>query len=196
MRLPIFPTRRIGHHTGLALVVASAFLLGAFVSDAAAHRSSGVRFRGGAVISHPRVVVRSGPRRIRVLHHGPRVRVVAPIRRYYRPRVFIGLGLGFGHAYYHRPRVVVRDRYIYRNDDVRDRRAPLADDFDVTNEPPPGCYYHDRFCDRDFSNLDDYTEHVLDERHSQTIDIIERRTGDRLRTLEFVNGEWGPQASD
>lgn len=220
MRLPILPntfrTRRIGPHTGLAFVVASALLLGAFVSDAAAHRSSGVRVRVGAGISQVRVYGgaswSSGPRRFRGSHYGPRVRVFAPIHRHYRPRVLVRLGSGFSRPYYYRPPVVVERRhYITRDDEdvtrrepaptrhdngVRGRPLPSEDDFDVTNEPPPGCSYHDGFCDREFSTLDDYTEHLQDKRHSQTIAIIERRSGDRLHTLEFVNGEWQPQISD
>jgi hypothetical protein len=216
MRLAIFPntfrTRRIGLHAGLALVVAAALLLGAFVLEAAAHQSSGVHYRGGVGIGHVRTSWSSGPRRYRRSYHGPRVRVFAPIHRHYRPRLLIRLGSGFSPPrYYRRPVVVERRHYIIRDDDdvtrrepaptrddhgVRGRPSPFEDDFDVTNEPPPGCYYHDGFCDREFSTLDDYTEHLQDRRHSETIDIIDRRSGDRLHTLEFVNGEWGPRISD
>ncbi len=227
MRLHLLPrairTRRIGARIGLALIVGSALLLGTFVPNAAAYRNDGPRYRGGPGFGHARVYHgsswNSGPRRYRGYHSGPRVRVYAPIHRYYyrphyyRPRLSFGLGLSFGHPYYDHPPVVVhRDRYIIEDDDrddrardrdesIRDRddrierdgTAPSEEDFDVTNEPPPGCYYHDRFCDREFSTLDDYTEHIQRERHSQTIDILERRTGDRLHTIEFVNGEWQPQ---
>jgi hypothetical protein len=64
---------------------------------------------------------------------------------------------------------------------------------DVTNEPPAGCYYYDRFCDRQFSNLDDYTEHVESQDHPKTIEIIQNDSGDTLRTLEFVGGYWSVQ---
>ena len=64
---------------------------------------------------------------------------------------------------------------------------------DVTNDPPAGCYYYDRFCDRQFSNLDGYTEHVESQDHPKTIEIIRKDSGDRLRTLEFVGGYWSVQ---
>ena len=64
---------------------------------------------------------------------------------------------------------------------------------DVTNNPPAGCYYYDRFCDRQFSNLDDYTGHVESQDHPKTIEIIRKDSGDRLRTLEFVGGYWNVQ---
>ena len=215
MRLPVlaFASRtRLGPLPGLAILVGSALLLSSFVSDAAAHRGDGVRIRIGAGFGHARVYHgsswSSGPRRYRGLRCSPRVRVIAPIRHYYRPRLYLGLGLG---RPYYAPRVLVRDRYIIRDDDdvtrresaprrdddiERGRSTPSEEDFDVTNEPPPGTWYHDRFCDREFRNLDDYTEHLQQRRHTQTIDIIDKRTGDRLHTLEFVNGEWQPQIGE
>jgi hypothetical protein len=64
---------------------------------------------------------------------------------------------------------------------------------DVTNDPPAGCYYYDRFCDRQFANLDDYTEHVESQNHPKTIEIIRKDSGDSFRTLEFVGGYWSVQ---
>jgi hypothetical protein len=64
---------------------------------------------------------------------------------------------------------------------------------DVANEPPAGCYYHDRFCDRQFSDLDEYTEHVESQDHPKTIEIVRQDSGARLRTLEFVGGYWRVQ---
>ncbi len=81
------------------------------------------------------------------------------------------------------------DRGYDRSDDSSRR----SDELDVENEPPAGAYYRDRFCNRTFSTLDDYTEHLDNEHHSQTIDIIERDSGKRLRTLEFVDGYWQVQ---
>lgn len=125
MRLPLFSrtfrTRQIGPRTGLALVVGSALLLATLVSNSAAHRGDGPRYRGGAGYGHSRVyggpVWSSGPRRYRG-YHGPRFQL---------------------------------------------------------------------------ANLDDYTEHLRHKRHPQTIDIIEKRSGERLHTLEFVDGEWQSQ---
>lgn len=81
------------------------------------------------------------------------------------------------------------DRDYDRNDDSSRR----SNEIDVENEPPAGTYYRDRFCNRTFSTLDDYTEHLESKHHSQTIDIIERDSGERLRTLEFVDGYWQVQ---
>ncbi len=60
----------------------------------------------------------------------------------------------------------------------------------MTNDPPAGCYYYDPFCDKRFANLDDYTEHVDSQDHAKTIEIVEKDSGERLRTLEFVGGYW------
>ena len=57
------------------------------------------------------------------------------------------------------------------------RRDGVGHSIDVTNDPPAGCYYYDRFCDRQFSNLDDYTEHVESQDHPKTIEIIRKRLG-------------------
>jgi hypothetical protein len=59
----------------------------------------------------------------------------------------------------------------------------------VTNEPPAGCYYYDRFCDRQFSNLDDYTNH-LDSQITRNDQIVNQDSDDTLRTLGFVDGYW------
>jgi hypothetical protein len=135
--------------------------------------------------------------------------------RYYAPPVYV---YGPPPVYVVRRTVVrepaeddrVYDREDRRDSDRRDRDYDREDkgdrdydregdssrnwdDVDVTNEPPAGTYYHDRFCDRNFSTLDDYTEHLQDTHHSQNIDIIERSSGKRVRTLEFVDGLWQPQ---
>jgi hypothetical protein len=64
---------------------------------------------------------------------------------------------------------------------------------DVTNDPPAGCTYYDRFCDRQFSNLDEYTEHVESQNHPKTIEIVRGDSGGRLRVLEFRGGYWNVQ---
>lgn len=66
-------------------------------------------------------------------------------------------------------------------------------EIDVENEPPAGCYYYDPYCEREFANLDDYTDHLDAERHSNTIEIVDRDSGERVRTLEYVDGYWGVQ---
>ncbi len=94
------------------------------------------------------------------------------------PRTYIGLGLDWGVPYYY---PYPHHRYV----------APYRGAVDVTNEPPPGCYYYDSFCERSFGSLDEYTEHIesMDE-HPNTIEILTDDTDARIRTLEFVDGYW------
>src|SRR5205085_2893953 len=78
-------------------------------------------------------------------------------------------------------------------DDDHSRSTPGVHgtvEIDVTNEPPAGSKYYDSFCNRQWSNLDDYTEHLQHEHHAQTIEVVDRRSGNALRTLEFVDGYW------
>jgi len=106
--------------------------------------------------------------------------------RYIRPRTVVSFGIGIGVPYYCPPAY----RYgVARYPVVVESDASI----DVENYPPAGCYYYDRFCDRQFSNLDDYTAHLESEGHPQTIEIVLKDSGDRLRTLEFVGGEWRVQ---
>jgi len=72
-------------------------------------------------------------------------------------------------------------------------RLRAEGEFDVTNEPPTGSYFFDRFCNRRFDNLDDYTDHLHDKHHTQTIEIIDRDSHRTIRTLEFVDGLWQVQ---
>jgi len=220
--MPVVPStfRQLAPRLGFALVVGLALVLGSFVSDAAAYRGGGgggARFRGGAGFAHGRGFGGSWSAGRRFggfggFGYAPRVHLFTPIHRYYRPRVSFSLGFGFGQPYYYDPPVVVeRDHYIIEHDDSatpsepaptrdpymqRGNPAPSEDDFDVTNQPPAGTYYYDPFCNQQFSTLDDYTEHLQHKDHAQTIEIVDKRTGDQLHTLEFVNGEWQPQLSE
>lgn len=103
--------------------------------------------------------------------------------RYIRPRTFVSFGIGLGLPYDCPP------AYRYHVD-----RYPVEVEsglsIDVTNDPPAGCYYYDRYCDRQFSNLDDYTVHLERQNHAMMIEIIRMDSGDGLRTLEFVDGYW------
>ena len=104
--------------------------------------------------------------------------------RYVHPRSYVGFGIGYGSPYYYYP-----PAYAYYAEP-----CPVAVEagaqIDVTNEPPAGCYYYDRFCDRRFSSLDEYTEHIENQDHPNTIEVVEKGSNDALRTLEFVRGYW------
>lgn len=101
--------------------------------------------------------------------------------RYPRPRTYVSIGLGLP---YYCPityrRVVVRHPVV----------SEYSDEVDVENLPPAGCYYYDPYCQREFTDLDSYTDHVDSESHAQTIEIRERDSGDYVRTLEFSGGYW------
>jgi hypothetical protein len=112
--------------------------------------------------------------------------------RYVYPRTYIGLGIGYATPYYDyvpQPYAQPYPQYVEPNS----VDSSPGGGIDVTNDPPAGCYYYDPFCDQQFANLDDYTEHVESHDHAKTIDIIERDSGERLRTLEFVDGYWSVQ---
>ncbi len=136
-------------------------------------RRGSVAYRGG--VSYYGGVRDCGPRYHRPVVYG-----------YARPRTYVSFGIGVGSGYYCPP--------AYR---YHDRRAPIVREtesqIDVENEPPAGCYYYDPYCERDFSNLDEYTDHIDREGHAKTIQIIERDSGDPVRTLEFVGGYWSVQ---
>jgi hypothetical protein len=109
-------------------------------------------------------------------------RYAGPYYRYYRPRTYVSFGFGLGAPYYHYP-----PAYGYY---VEPYPVEVGSPVDVTNEPPAGCYYYDRFCDRRFSDLDDYTDHLESQNHLKTIEIVQDDSGDALRTLELVDGYW------
>jgi hypothetical protein len=138
---------------------------------------------------------------------------------YVQPRSVIRVGIGLGVPYY-RPPAYRYDVEPYPAEGAGpsvntpgppppgeaepgpsvitpDQPPPIGTDpgaqVDVANEPPAGCYYYDRFCDRRFSNLDEYTEHVESQDHPKTIEVIRQDSGGRLRTLEFVGGVWRVQ---
>ena len=102
---------------------------------------------------------------------------------YARPRSYVSFGLGWGVPYYYPPAYAY---YVEPHPAIVESGAPV----DVSNEPPAGCYYYDRFCDRQFATLDEYTDHVEHQDHARTIEVVQRSSGDRLRTLEFVGGYW------
>ena len=104
------------------------------------------------------------------------------------PRSYVSFGFGFGTPYYYcRPYpVYVHRRTVY----VEPSPTYAEPEIDVTNLPPAGCYYYDRFCDETFSSLDDYTDHIQEKDHDQTIEVVDKRSGNSVRTLEFVGGYW------
>lgn len=103
--------------------------------------------------------------------------------RYIHPRTFVSFGIGLGFPYYYPPDY----GYYVKPYSVE---VQSGTSIDVSNEPPAGCYYYDRFCDRQFSNLDEYTHHLESQDHPKTIEVVQKDSGDTLRTLEFVDGYW------
>jgi hypothetical protein len=115
-------------------------------------------------------------------YYGGRRYYGAPSYRYVRPRTVLSFGIGLGLPYYCPP--------AYHRYYVEHVQVVSSTSIDVDNYPPAGCYYYDPFCDREFSNLDDYTDHIEGQDHPRTIEIIVRNSGDRMRSLEFVDGAW------
>ena len=105
------------------------------------------------------------------------------VYRYVRPRPVVSFGIGLGVPYSSPP------VYRYEAEPQPVVVGPVAS-VDVTNEPPAGCYYYDRFCDRRFSNLDEYTDHLQGQDHAKTIEVVQEESGAGLRTLELVDGYW------
>jgi len=153
--------------------------------------------RGGAVVRYraPRTYYGGGYPVSGNCYGG--VRYYRPVYRpyyYSRPRTVFQIGLRFGSSYCPRPTRTYVDYDVERAPVYTEPdRVGVSDDFDVTNEPPAGCYYYDPFCEQQFSNLDDYTAHLDSHDHGQTVEIIERDSRRTLHTLEFVNGEWQVQ---
>lgn len=113
---------------------------------------------------------------------GPRYSVPY-VYRYSRPRSVVSFGINLGVPYYCPPAC----RYHVRPAPVI---VEAESEIDVQNEPPAGCYYYDPFCEREFHDLDGYTDHIDNEDHAKTIQIIDRDSGEQVRTLEFVDGYW------
>ncbi|MCC6350181.1 MAG: hypothetical protein IT347_11405 [Candidatus Eisenbacteria bacterium] len=101
--------------------------------------------------------------------------------RHPRPRAYFSVGIGLP---YYCPiryrRVVVRQPVVSR----------YEDGISVDNLPPAGCYYWDPYCDREFPDLDSYTDHVDRASHRQTIEIRDRDRGGYVRTLVLDDGFW------
>jgi hypothetical protein len=142
------------------------------------HRSYGGGSGYYGYRSAPRVIY-GGTRYYSDDCYAPRVRYIRAPR--YRSYVSFGIGLG-----YYCP---VRYRSYAVAPPVVDQR----DVIDVENLPPAGCYYYDPYCQREFSDLDSYTDHIDQENHAQTIEIRDRDSGDYVRTLVFLNGYWEVQ---
>lgn len=107
----------------------------------------------------------------------------APYRvRYARPHRVIRVGLGL--PYYCPPSY---RGYVVRRPVVRE----YVPSIEVENYPPAGCYYYDPYCQREFANLDDCTEHLDGADHSNLVEVVDETTGEVVRTLEFVDGYWG-----
>jgi hypothetical protein len=129
----------------------------------------------------------------------------------YYPRSYVSFGFGLGSApgpYYYppypyhdygqdHPSVVYKERVVYRDkeretepESYKEKERDAEPEVDVENEPPAGCFYYDRTCDREFKNLDDYTDHLYeidDTDHPSEIEIVNRDSDKTIRTLEYVD---------
>jgi hypothetical protein len=152
---------------------------GGYVDRGGRAYGGGSRYRGSAPYYGSRGSYYGGPP-----YHSGYVRYGRPYRYGCgRPHSYVSFGIGLGVPYYCPPAY----HYYVAPHPVIEEPSDLID---VENLPPAGCYYYDPFCDRQFADLDTYTDHIDRETHGKTIEIIDRDSGDRLRTLEFVDGYW------
>lgn len=132
--------------------------------------------------------------------------------RYSRPRSFLSFSFGVPYYYprpyveyvepypvYEDPHAVIVDPYV-APESRRVEPAPTVEpgtssSIDVTNEPPAGCYYYDRFCDKRFSSLDEYTDHLDKKDHPKTVEIIRNDSGEHVRNLVFSGEYWSVEGS-
>lgn len=115
-------------------------------------------------------------------YHGGRSYHAPRPRYWHRPyrSIRIGIGLPYDYPYWsHR-------HYVVRRPVVRE----YVPQIEVDNEPPVGCYYWDPYCEREWTTLDEYTEHLDGADHGETLDILDSSSGDWVRTLEFEGGYW------
>ena len=103
-------------------------------------------------------------------------------RRYYGgPSFRFGLGLGFGAPY-----------PVYHPYPVYIAPAPprVVDVTVLANVPPAGTEYYDPYCDRTFPTRDGYQQHLDTVDHDMVIEVVDRDSGQRLRTFEFLQSGW------
>ena len=61
----------------------------------------------------------------------------------------------------------------------------------ITNLPPAGYYYYDPYCDRSFSSLDVYLDHLDDGDHPRRIQVIDFDTGYPAYAYRYRGDRWG-----
>jgi hypothetical protein len=96
-------------------------------------------------------------------------------------RFFGGFSLGFYYPYYYYPYAYP---YPYGYDYAP---GPITE---LTNTPPPGCYYYDPYGDVGFDSLDEYWAYMRTHNEPLVLEVIEERTDRVLRTFEYVDGRW------
>jgi hypothetical protein len=103
---------------------------------------------------------------------------------YYHPRSVVRLGIGFGfYGPYYDPWYYPVPYPVYEP-------APVVHEVVITDAPPAGCYYYDPYCERRFSSLDAYLDHLDSSDHDAIIEVIDRRSGDRIHTYEYSHRDW------
>ncbi len=116
---------------------------------------------------------------------------------YYHPHAYMSFGFGWGWPayYYYAPYPVVVQQQVVvpgTTDEARSGTSMVdpTTTFDVTNAPPDGYFYYDKYCDQRFKDLDDYTDHLRSHDHAPTVEILQNEDGSRLHTLEFDGSVW------
>ena len=99
---------------------------------------------------------------------------------YRRPVVRFGIGIGFGPYY---------DPWYYPVPYPVYEPVPVAQVV-VTDAPPDGCYYYDAYCGLRFSSLDAYLDHLDTHNHDAYLEVIDRRSGERVHIYQYSNRNW------
>ena len=60
----------------------------------------------------------------------------------------------------------------------------------LAHAAPDGYLYHDPYCDESFVSLEIYRTHLHRHHHPRVVRVLERDSGDCVRTYHYSNGDW------
>ena len=60
----------------------------------------------------------------------------------------------------------------------------------LAHAAPAGYLYHDPYCDESFVSLEIYRSHLHSHHHPRVVRVLERDSGDCVRTYHYSDGDW------
>jgi hypothetical protein len=60
----------------------------------------------------------------------------------------------------------------------------------LAHAAPAGYLYHDPYCDEHFVSLEIYRTHLRRHHHPRVVRVLERDSGDCVRTYHYSDGDW------